>query len=208
MIYQYHPPFGRAGDVRNNLPDSSNEAAPYMPRRAPDSHGEALLAIRQAADAARFSLRVDPRQLDAASEAYGLALPRTIGGTILSEARVAICLGPDEWYLLGPLSEEESIECGFASLYATTVHSLVNIGHREIGIEVSGAAAAFALQSAIAFDVKAMPVGSGCRTLIDKVQIILLREAADRFRIEVWHSFADHVWHLLQAISREIELGL
>lgn len=30
----------------------------------------------------------------------------------------------------------------------------------------------------------------------------------DRFRIEVRHSFADHVRHLLAGISREIELGI
>jgi sarcosine oxidase, subunit gamma len=186
MMYQYHPPVGRALAT----------------------HDKPLLIVRAAADAARFNLRIDPKQLDAASKEYGLNLPRMIGGMMSSGARTAVCLGPDEWYLVAPLSEEESIERGFATLYATIIHSLVNVGHRETGIEISGAGAAFALQSAIAFDVEAMPVGSGCRTLIDKAQIILLREAANRFRIEVWHSFADHVWHLLQTISREIELGI
>ena len=73
---------------------------------------------------------------------------------------------------------------------------------------MEGEAAALALRSAIAFDVEAMPVGSGCRTIFDKAQIVLIREDKNRFRIEVWRSFADHVWGLLQAVSREIALGI
>lgn len=185
MMYQLHPTFAR----------------PWA------GHGDPLV-IRRAEEAARFSFRIDPRELDAASKAYGLKLPRAIGEMASSDGRTAACLGPDEWYLIAPLSERDGIERAFESIYATAIHSLVDIGHRETGIELSGAAAAFALQAAIAFDIEAMPVGRGCRTLFDRVQIILLREAADRFRIEVWHSFADHVWHLLQTVSREIELGL
>lgn len=175
--------------------------------RAPASYGGGRLAIREIPDAARFSLRIDPRALDDASKAYGVALPGTIG-MATSGARIAVCLGPDEWYLVAPPAEAEAIEDAFAALYATRIHSLVDIGHREVGIEVSGAAAPLALQAAIAFDVEAMPVGSGCRTIIDKVQIVLLREAADRFRIEVWNSYADHVWRLLRTVGREVDLGM
>lgn len=207
MIYRYHPPIGYAPDPRGTRPDKGGKSAESRSGQATSAGDVPALAIRRIADAARFSLRIDPRQLDAASGVYGLPLPETIGGIACAGARTAVCLGPDEWYLIGPVSEEDGIERGFAALYATTIHSLVNISHREVGIEVAGAAAAFALQAAIAFDVEAMPVGSGCRTLIDKIQIILLREAADRFHIEVWHSFADHVEQLLQIVSREIDLG-
>ena len=121
---------------------------------------------------------------------------------------MAIRLGPDEWYLLAAPAEGEAIAARFAELYAATPHSLVDVSHREVGIEVEGSEALLALRSAIAFDIEAMPVGTGCRTLFDKAQIILIREAEDRFRIEVWRSFADHVWGILEAASREIELDL
>ena len=184
-MYQYRPPLGRELTIPNG----------------------AALTLGRAADAARFSLRIDPQSLVAATTAFGLELPGTIGSMVSSGGRTAICLGPDEWYLTAPPSEYEAIERGFAQLYATVIHSLVDVSHREVGFEIDGACAVLALQSAIAFDVESMPVGTGCRTLLDKVQIILLREAESRFRIEVWHSFADHVWHLLQTICREIELG-
>ncbi|WP_404401418.1 sarcosine oxidase subunit gamma [Pelagibacterium halotolerans] len=164
--------------------------------------------IRPVPDCARFSLRIDPDRRDAASAVFGLELPGAIGGLTSSGEKTAICLGPDEWYLLAPAAEKEVVEKSFGDLYGREIHSLTDISHREVGIAVEGREAALALQSAIAFDVEAMPVGSGRRTLFDKAQIVLLREAEDRFRIEVWHSFSEHVWHLLQAAGREIELGI
>lgn len=186
MLHEHHPLVGREIAVR--------EAAP--------------LSIRVAADCARFNLRLDPPHIDNASKAFGLRLPAKIGAVAVAGGRIAACLGPDEWYLTAPLAEQEAVEAAFADLYATAIHSLVDIGHREVGIEVEGRAALLALRSAIAFDIEAMPVGSGCRTIFDKAQIVLLREAEHRFRIEVWRTFADHVWGILQVASHEVALDI
>jgi len=186
MLHEHHPLVGREIAVRESAP----------------------LSIRVAPDCARFSLRIDPARIDEASKAFGLKLPARIGDVAASAGRLAACLGPDEWYLTAPLAEQEAVGAAFADLYATAIHSLVDVGHREVGIEVEGAAALLALRSAIAFDIEAMPVGSGCRTIFDKAQIVLLRETEHRFRIEVWRSFADHVWGILQAASREVALDI
>ena len=169
---------------------------------------QARISIRPVEDCARFILRIAPQNLSAASTVWGAGLPPTIGGSVSGSGRIATCIGPDEWYLIAPLTEQDAIESAFAGLYTTTIHSLVDVGHREVGIAVEGPDAILALQSSIAFDIAAMPVGSGCRTIIDKAQIILLREGQDNFRVEVWHSFSDHVWNLLAGICREIELGV
>jgi sarcosine oxidase subunit gamma len=169
---------------------------------------QARVSMHPVEDCARFILRIDPQNLAAASGVWGVGLPPGIGGLVSGSGRIAVCIGPDEWYLIAPLAEQDAIESAFAELYATTLHSLVDVGHREVGIVLEGGDAALALQSTIAFDIGAMSPGSGCRTIIDKVQIILLRETEARFRIEVWHSFSDHVWHLLAGICREIELGV
>jgi sarcosine oxidase subunit gamma len=186
MMHEHHPLLGREIAVRKAMP----------------------LTVRPAADTARFSLRIDPSEIAQASNAFGLDLPAKIGDVAVSPDKIAACLGPDEWYLRTSLPGQEAVETAFADLYATVPHSLVDVGHRDVGIEIRGADAALALQSAIPFDVEAMPVPSGCRTIFDKTQIVLVREAADRFRIEVWRSFADHVWGVLRAASREIELGI
>ncbi|WAX96922.1 sarcosine oxidase [Aminobacter sp. NyZ550] len=186
MLHEHHPLIGREIAVRKVTP----------------------LNVRAVADGARFVLGIDPAQAAQAAKAFGSPLPGKIGDVTVSKGRLAVRLGPDEWHLVVPLTEQEAIETAFAKLYATVPHSLVDVSHREIGIEVEGVAAMLALRSAIAFDIEVMPVGTGCRTIFDKAQIILVREAEDRFRIEVWRSFADHVWGILDAASREIALGI
>jgi sarcosine oxidase subunit gamma len=186
MMHEHHPPLGREIIAHKTMP----------------------LAIRTAPDCARFSLKVDAAELSAASKALGLKLPAKIGGLAASGVKIALCLGPDEWYLIAPLAARDAVERAFADLYGQMPHSLVDISHREVGIEVEGADAALVLQSAIPLDIEAMPVGSGCRTVFDKAQIVLVRNAIDSFRIDVWRSFADHVWGLLRAAAREIELGI
>ena len=123
------------------------------------------LDIRAAEDIARFSLRIDPSETSAAATAFGAPVPARIGQTATSGGRLALQLGPDEWQLLAPLSEGDAIVESFGRLQ--TPHSLVDVGHREVGILVEGEAASLALRSAIAFDVEAMPVGTGCRTVFD-----------------------------------------
>ncbi|HLZ64970.1 MAG TPA: sarcosine oxidase subunit gamma family protein [Aliidongia sp.] len=171
-------------------------------------HKPLPLTIRAASDCARFSLRIDPAELARASQAFGLTLPAVIGDAVSADGKIAICLGPDEWYLIAPSTAQQAVESAFAALYSAVPHSLVDVGHREVGIEIEGADAVLALRSAIAFDIEAMPVSTGCRTIFDKAQIVLVRESEERFRIEVWRSFASHVWGLLTAAGREVELGI
>ena len=166
------------------------------------------LVIRVAADGSRFSLRLDPAHAPKAAAAFGCPLPGAIGHVAASDGRTTIRLGPDEWHLFAGPEDRDRIETRFAELYGKVPHSLVDVSHREVGIEVEGAAALLALRSAVAFDIEAMPVGSGCRTIFDKAQIVLVRETEERFRIEVWRSFADHVWGILAAASREVALGI
>lgn len=174
----------------------------------PDSPGSATLVLSPLADCARFSLRVPPEARAAAAEALGLDLPEMIGAITGEAERLALCLGPDEWYCLAPAAEEDAIVTRFDTLAQTLPLSLVVVSHRELGLALEGPEAALVLQSAIAFDVARMPVGTGCRTVFDKTQIILLRETPTRFRIEVWHSYAEHVWRFLRRVVREIELGI
>lgn len=183
------------------------ERHPLVGRKLP-SATPAPVAIHAIETCARFSLRIVPADLPAASAIWGAEIPAAIGRSISQGGRIAACLGPDEWLLIAPLADQDAIEAAFGDVYATTLHSLVDIGHREVAIAVEGPEAANALQSSIAADINAMSIGEARRTIIDRVQIVLIREADDRFRVEVWHSFADHVWHLLAGICREFELGL
>lgn len=159
------------------------------------------LSMSVAPDCTRFSLRVGPEGRDEAGRAFGCALPTKIGGLAISGDRVALCLGPDEWLLMAPPGSVQDVEIG-------VVHSLVDVSHREVGIEVMGRAAEWALNAVCPLDLDAMPAGSATRTILDKVQVILIKRAPDHYRIEVWQSFAAHVWRLLAAVANEIALDL
>ena len=50
--------------------------------------------------------------------------------------------------------------------------------------------------------------GSATRTILDKSPAVLVKHAPDHYRIEVWQSFAGHVWTLLEAVRREITLDI
>ncbi len=162
------------------------------------------LDVRSAADCARFVLRIAPEKLALAEKALGAALPPKIGGLIETGDVSAACIGPDEWFIRTGEAKAPAVVEAFAKLYETDPHSLVEVSHRELGIVIEGPKAEWLLNAASPLDLASMPAPGAARTIFDRVQIILLKEAADRYRIEVWNSFADHVWTLLEAASREI----
>jgi len=190
----------------------TNSHHPLQDRQLSLSGADPLI-IHPGVETARFSLRIDPAALGAASDVFGLALPDKLGGFVSSlegegASKAAVMIGPDEWYLTAPQSAHDQIIADFAKLYETQLHSLVDISNREISIVVEGARAAWLLQAVMAFDVEKMSYPSGRRTLFERVQIILLREREDRFSIEVWASFAEHVWNLLEILFNEVKSGL
>ena len=165
------------------------------------------LTVTLAPDCARLSLRLRPGDRAAAGDALGFPLPERIGRTETGAGTLALCLGPDEWLLLSPPAEVGDLERRLVSSMPGRF-SLVDVSHREVGIEVAGSAATLALSSICALDLDAMPPGTATRTILDRAQAILIKRDGDRYRVEVWQSFVDHVWALLEAVSREVALDI
>ena len=159
-------------------------------------------------ETARFSLRIAPADLAAASDAFGLALPTRIGEVSSQGSRRALCLGPDEWILWADEAEGTAIEDAFASLYGTVPNSLVSVSDREIALFLEGPDAATLLAAGCPTDLDRIAPGSGKRTVIDNVQVVLFREGPERWNVEVWRSFLPHVWELLNTANRELAAGL
>jgi sarcosine oxidase, subunit gamma len=174
-------------------------------RALPDAGDRLKLAVAE--DCARFSLRVRPDALARAGEAFGCAMPARIGGLASSGERLALCLGPDEWFLMAPAPAADVVRDRLATSMEGPF-SLVEVSHREVGIEVRGTAATLALSSVCALDLDSMPPGSATRTILDKAPAVLIKHAPDHYRIEIWQSFADHLWTLLSAVNREIAFDI
>lgn len=169
------------------------------------SSGPVALAILP--DAAKFSLRVAAGDGNAASGAFGAALPLRIGASAVVGLRTALCLGPDEWTLYTDMDDAPALQAAFASLYAEAPHSLTDISDREVSVAITGPLAAELLSTGCPRDVEAVPVGSGTRTIFDTVQIVLTRQTDTEYRIEVWRSYFPHVWALLNKANRELGSG-
>ena len=149
-----------------------------------------------------------PEAVSRAGAALGCPISAVIGRTGSSGPRTLACLGPDEWLLL--TAEEDGADAAEAldrHLHHGS-YSLVDVGHRDVGIAVEGREAARALSAGCAIDLDALAVGDATRTSFDRVQVVLMRTGDSGFRMEVWRSFSPHVWGLLEAVAAEIASGL
>ncbi|MCX2695631.1 MULTISPECIES: sarcosine oxidase subunit gamma [Ochrobactrum] len=162
------------------------------------------LEIFAAEDAARFILRIAPEKLGLAEKALGAKIPAKIGDLIRTDDIAVACLGPDEWFIWADESRGAAITQAFAKLYENEPHSLTEVSHRETGIDISGSKAEWLLNAASPLNLAEMGHPGAARTIFDHAQIILLKWDADHYRIEVWNSFADHVWTLLELASNEV----
>lgn len=159
-----------------------------------------LVSIAPAAPAARISLRAPAASLAALSTALGLALPTRPKTSATSGARHALWLGPDEWLVI----DEAGAELAALLRPVKALHSAVDVSHRNTAILVSGPGAADVLNAGCPQDLSpaAFPAGACSRTILGKVEIVLCRTAADAFRVEVWRSFSDYAFALLEDAAR------
>ena len=148
--------------------------------------------------------RVSLRLADPA--ASGLPLPTTIGARSIEGERSFLCLGPDEWLVETPETDHDALLARLKAIAAP--HSAVEVSDREITYQLSGPATLDLLAAGCPRDLALMPMGTGGRTVFDSAQVIMTREAVDRFHLTVWRSFSSHVRAILDIAARELATGL
>ena len=158
------------------------------------------VTISGAAPATRLSLRAPAGSLAALSKALGVKLPTKPGASVSGNGLTALWLGPDEWFVFGA----DGADIAGMLAKVTAFHSAVDISHRNAAFIVDGPGAADIINSGCPRDLSlaAFPVDTGSRTILGKAEIILLREAEDRFRVESWRSFAPYVFDHLEEAAR------
>ncbi len=168
--------------------------------------GLAPSSIGPAAPATRFIFRGPPEAARLCGGAFGCALPAEACRARHEEGRAALWLGPDEWLLLAPdaVAPDAVAPADLASQIEKAVgdvpHSLVDVSHRQVGVEVKGPGAAALINAGCPLDLdrRAFPLDMSTRTLLAKADITLWREAEEVFRIEVARSFAPYVMNFLK----------
>ncbi|RLQ89396.1 sarcosine oxidase subunit gamma [Notoacmeibacter ruber] len=157
---------------------------------------------------ARFSLRARAESIDELGRALGVELPQKIGRRESVGERDVLCLGPDEWLVTAPESEAGNIGSALAAIYETTPHSLSNISDRELSVMLDGPDALTLLSMGCPRDLERLPVGAAVRTIFDNASVILWRDGEQRFRMDIWRSFAPHAVELLHIGQAELRAGL
>ncbi len=165
---------------------------------------DAAFSLALAPPAARFILRGDDPAVRAAGSAFGVSLPATPCRAARAGDRSAIWLGPDEWLLIAEVEDTAAVGAGLERALVDEPHSLVDVSHRQVALVLRGRRAARVLGAGCPLDLRpdAFPVDMAARTILAKTEILLLRQAGDCYRIEVWRSFAEYAVALLSEAAR------
>ena len=155
-------------------------AEPFIGRNVTVSAGSSL---------ARFSLRA--RQAADVEKLLGRSVPQKIG----TSTDGVICLGPDEWLLLAPV--------GTALAMDSATVAVTEVSDRNVCILLEGPRATELLSAGCPLDFDRFDLGRATRTIFETVEIIVLREGAARYHVEVWRSFAPWLWTALTTIATE-----
>jgi len=154
---------------------------------------------------ARFWLRLHPRLLDRAKSVAGFALNLPINRCQSADGKRSLRLGPDEWLLLAPETAGDAIADEIEATLRDLTHALVDVSHAHVGLSVSGAQAAEAINSGCPLDLSpvAFPPGAATRTLIGNAEIILSRwQDRAGFEVECGRSFAAYVRQFLEVAGQ------
>jgi sarcosine oxidase subunit gamma len=174
-------------------------------RREPAHAGETFAAkgvtLSVLPPAERISLRAPAVSVAALGKPLGVELPTKPKSSATKDGRTVLWLGPDEWFVV-----DESGKDPLADLAGVpALHSAVGISHRNVAIAVTGPAAEATVNAGCPQDLslKAFPIGAASRSVLGKVEIVLLRTAEDSFRVECWRSFSDYVWTFLTEAAKD-----
>lgn len=170
------------------------------PALAGKSLGGQGVSLKVLEPAARMSLRARPAAVAGLSKALGLTLPQKPKTATSKAGRTALWLGPDEWLVIDEAGGDPVADC--ASVKG--LNSAVDVSHRNVAIEVSGPNAAAVINAGCPQDLslQAFPIGAASRTILGKVEMVLLRTGEDSFRVECWRSFSDYVYGFLSEAAR------
>ena len=157
--------------------------------------GSVGVAIAPAAPAQRISLRVGDEGIPALNAALGLELPTAPKTFVTAKSgRMALWLGPDEWLVIDEKGDPMADVAGTEAFF-----SVVDVSHRNIAIKLAGRGARATLEAGCPQDLSdtAFPVGACSRTILGKIEMVLVRTDVNAYRVECWRSFADYAFTFL-----------
>lgn len=161
-----------------------------------------FVSVTPKAAMTRLNLRAPEKSQAALTKALGITLPQKPKQSAEKKGRHALWLGPDEWLIL----DEGEADLMAAAGKAKAFHAATDISHRNVAFDVKGAQAVDCLGSGCPHDLRLsnFPVGACSRTICGKAEVVLYRVGEDHFHVEVWQSFAEYLFDLLDESARSL----
>jgi sarcosine oxidase, subunit gamma len=164
--------------------------------------------LRQLPAATRFIFQGDAAARAAAAAIWNVGLSEVACRAMENGTRAALWLGPEEYLLWDSDRLSPDPAASLLELQRQHACSVVDVSHRQVAWEISGALAETILAGACPLDLDAahFPVGMCTRTLLAKADSIVWRRQTDVFHLEAWRSFAPYVTALLAEIASGYDL--
>lgn len=157
------------------------------------------ISIRELPFITQFNLRADAGDsavMDDLQRSLGLALPLS-SNTVASQGdRRLLWLGPDEWLVVAPEGQEQTIRQALEAGLDGAFGSIVDVSANRTVIRVAGHGSRDLLAHGIPLDLhpRAFATGQCAQTLLAKAQVIVERGDDDAtFLLYVRTSFASYV---------------
>ncbi|MEQ8482616.1 MAG: sarcosine oxidase subunit gamma family protein [Hoeflea sp.] len=163
--------------------------------------GAAGATVIPAKAAFRVSLRADVADAAALSKSLGVKLPLEPKASAKSaKGRLALWLGPDEWLIIDETADPMADLAKCKSL-----HSAVDISHRNAALLVSGKGARATLEAGCPRDLgeSVFPVGAVSRTILGKIEVVIYRGSETEYRVEFWRSFSAYAFGFLNEAAKD-----
>jgi len=198
-------------------------AEPYL-RQSPLAHLQ-LFAAGATPDGGGVTLREHAHRTmvtlrgNAGDEAFrtavagcvGVALPGEALSAMSSGNRSILWMGPDEWLVVAPADDRETLPAALAAALAGRHAAAVEVGESMTVIALAGPRARDVLAKGCTIDLHPSVFGPGkvVRTLLAKTGVILHKsDGTPTFEVTVHGSFADYAWRWLEDAGLEYGVAI
>ena len=130
---------------------AANVTAPAAQRRTPQFTAAGWLQTLP--NATRLIFFGDSQAQRLASTAFGVPFSSVACRAQRGAARAALWLGPDEQLLLAPAEDPATVARTLSTALGEVPHSLVDVSHRQIALQLTGPNCAWLLNSQCPLDL-------------------------------------------------------
>ena len=157
----------------------------------------------------KINLRGNPNNKDFSAEVgklIGVILPIEVGSVIFKEELTVITLGPNEWLIFSNINIKNNEQLLESTLYESiskkNLGAVTDITDQFTIFSLSGSNIFEVLSKSCPFDFDKMSNNSSIQTLLNNIDITILKKDNKTVELFVRRSFSEHLWYWLDDCAR------